>query len=170
MCSLTHAIYSPKAWCKTKTRGGVTLIQTRQKRAGTEGTRTTAKNKTGTTPSNQTRRQAGGFSVSCISNHPNWLSYFSEGWLNHRDDSIGDVPVCHPWSLEDWPWWHRLKDAGWHNLSTWYECWPHQRANMTMRDDEGIPQVFGVELREGLFFIFPYFSFWRYHCEIRSIL
>ena len=38
----------------------MTLSQTKQKRAGREGTTTTAKNKTGTTPSNQTRRQAGG--------------------------------------------------------------------------------------------------------------
>ena len=36
------------------------VSQTKQKRAGREGTRTTAKNNTGTTPSNQTRRQAGG--------------------------------------------------------------------------------------------------------------
>ena len=40
---------------------GVTLIQTKQKVVGREkGTRSTAKDKTGTTPSNQTRRQAGG--------------------------------------------------------------------------------------------------------------
>ena len=28
------------------------------------------------------------FPISWVANHPNWLSYFSEGWLNHQPDMI----------------------------------------------------------------------------------
>ena len=50
-------------------------------------------------------------SIYWVSNHPNWLSYFSEGWLNHQPvfqwigwrENLNRKPSIFPWNIWSFP-------------------------------------------------------------------
>ena len=101
------------------------------------------------------------FPIYWVANHPNWLSYFSEGWPNHQPVLLWVIPpfpMMHQWD-------HTSKSGGPLRL------WPNPFAEGFKETPLAVPLVFCWKIMfiRGKGRIFVWRKDWRYEQELLNL-